>query len=75
MDREGSWFGMHRLRNGLKTAVLLGGLTALFIAAGAALGGPRGVVIAFVLSVVMNAGTYFWSDRLALRAMAAQPVT
>jgi heat shock protein HtpX len=75
MDREGSWFGMHRLRNGLKTAVLLGGLTALFIAAGAALGGSRGVVIAFVLSVVMNAGTYFWSDRLALRAMAAQPVT
>jgi heat shock protein HtpX len=66
---------MHRLRNGLKTAVLLGGLTALLIGAGAALGGRRGVVIAFGLSVAMNAGTYFWSDRLALRAMAAQPVT
>jgi heat shock protein HtpX len=66
---------MHRLRNGLKTAILLGGLTALFIAAGAALGGSRGVVIAFVLSVLMNAGTYFWSDRLALRAMGARPVS
>jgi heat shock protein HtpX len=66
---------MYRLRNGLKTAILLGGLTALFIAAGAALGGRRGVVIAFLLSVAMNAGTYFWSDKLALRAMGARPVT
>ena len=66
---------MHRLRNGLRTAILLGGLTALFIAAGAALGGSRGVVIAFVLSVLMNAGTYFWSDKLALRAMGARPVS
>ncbi|HEY0689430.1 MAG TPA: zinc metalloprotease HtpX [Kribbella sp.] len=66
---------MYRLRNGLKTAILLGGLTALFLAAGAALGGRRGVVIAFFLSVAMNAGTYFWSDKLALRAMAARPVS
>jgi heat shock protein HtpX len=66
---------MHALRNGLKTAILLGGLTALFIAAGAALGGRRGVVIAFALSVAMNAGTYFWSDKLALRAMQARPVS
>ncbi|HEY0470314.1 MAG TPA: M48 family metalloprotease [Kribbella sp.] len=66
---------MHRLRNGLRTAILLGGLTALFIAAGAALGGSRGVVIAFGLSVLMNAGTYFWSDKLALRAMGARPVS
>jgi heat shock protein HtpX len=33
------------------------------------------VVIAFVLSAAMNIGTYFWSDRLALRAMGAQPVS
>ncbi|MEU0094849.1 M48 family metalloprotease [Kribbella sp. NPDC006257] len=66
---------MSSLRNGLKTAVLLGGLTALFVGAGAALGGSRGVVIAFVLSAVMNVGTYFWSDKLALHAMGAQPVS
>ncbi|MBB5787785.1 M48 family metalloprotease [Jiangella mangrovi] len=64
-----------RYRNGLKTAVLLGLLTGLILTVGYWLGGMTGLVIATVLSLAMNAGSYFWSDRLALRAMGARPVT
>ena len=61
--------------NGLKTAVLLGGLAALLMLAGGLIGGQSGVMIAFVLALGINAFTYFNSDKLALRAMRAQPVT
>lgn len=66
---------MHRHRNGLKTAALLGLLTALILAVGYWFGGSAGLVIAVILSLGMNAATYFWSDKIALRAMRAQPVT
>jgi heat shock protein HtpX len=66
---------MRRYRNGLKTAALLGLLTALVLAAGYWIGGENGLVIAAVLSLALNAVTYFWSDRLALRAMRAFPVS
>jgi heat shock protein HtpX len=61
--------------NGLKTAALLGLLTALILGAGYWLGGGAGLVVAVVISLAMNAGTYFFSDKLALRAMRAQPVS
>jgi heat shock protein HtpX len=61
--------------NGLKTAALLGLLTALILAVGYWLGGSGGLVFAVVISLAVNAGSYFFSDRLALRAMRAQPVT
>jgi heat shock protein HtpX len=66
---------VHRHRNGLKTAALLGLLTALILAVGYGFGGSTGLVIAVFLSLGMNAATYFWSDKIALRAMRAQPVT
>ena len=66
---------MHRHFNGLKTAALLGLLTALILGVGYWFGGSGGLVIAVLLSLAMNAATYFWSDKLALRAMRAQPVT
>lgn len=66
---------MHSHRNGLKTAALLGLLTALILGVGYWFGGSGGLVIAVLLSLAMNAATYFWSDKLALRAMRAQPVT
>jgi len=66
---------VHRHHNGLKTTLLLGALTSLIIAIGYWFGGGTGVVIAAVLSLVMNAGAYFWSDKIVLRAMRAQPVT
>ncbi len=66
---------MHSHHNGLKTAALLGLLTGLILAAGYWLGGSGGLVFAVVLSLAMNAGSYFFSDKLALRAMRAQPVS
>lgn len=61
--------------NGLKTAVLLGAMSALVIAIGYVLGGSTGILIAAVIAVGMNAYAYFNSDKIALRSMRAQPVT
>ena len=66
---------MHRHRNGLKTAALLGLLTSLILIIGYSFGGSTGLVIAVLVSIGMNAATYFWSDKIALRTMGAQPVT
>jgi len=66
---------VHSHRNGLKTAALLGLLTALILAVGYWFGGSSGLVIAVVISLVMNGVTYFYSDKIALRSMKAQPVT
>ncbi|RRR97677.1 zinc metalloprotease HtpX [Glycomyces terrestris] len=61
--------------NGLKTAVLLGAMSAIVIAIGYAFGGSTGVVIAAVIAVGMNAYAYFNSDKIALRTMRARPVS
>jgi heat shock protein HtpX len=66
---------VHRHRNGLKTAALLGLLTSLILLVGYWFGGSTGLVIAVFLSLGMNAATYFWSDKIALRTMGAQPIT
>lgn len=63
------------MRNGLKTAVLLGLLTGMIMLVGAWLGGGTGLLIAVVLSLALNGATYFFSDKLALRAMGAVAVT
>ncbi|KAB1946478.1 zinc metalloprotease HtpX [Micromonospora sp. ALFpr18c] len=61
--------------NRLKTAALLGLLTALILAVGYGFGGSGGLVIAVLISLVMNGISYFYSDKLALRSMRAQPVS
>jgi heat shock protein HtpX len=61
--------------NGLKTAVLLGAMSALVIVIGYAIGGSTGILIAAVIAVGMNAYAYFKSDKIALRSMRARPVT
>jgi heat shock protein HtpX len=60
--------------NGLKTALLLGVLSAAILAIGS-LFGRGGLVIALVLAVGINGFSYFYSDKLALRAMRAYPVS
>jgi len=66
---------VHRYFNGLKTAALLGLLTGLILAVGWFFGGSTGLVIALVISLVMNGVSYFFSDKLALRSMGARPVS
>jgi heat shock protein HtpX len=66
---------VHRYFNGLKTAALLGLLTGLILAVGWFFGGSTGLVIAFVIALVMNGVSYFFSDKLALRSMGARPVS
>lgn len=60
--------------SGLKTAVLLGGLSALFLLIGRVIGGNAGLVIAFGFAVVMNIGSYWFSDKVVLRMYRAAPV-
>jgi len=62
------------MSSGLKTAALLGGLSALFMLIGGALGGQSGMVIAFVMALVMNVGSYWFSDKLVLRMYRATEV-
>ena len=62
------------MASALKTAVLLGGLSALFILIGGSLGGQQGMLIAFGLAVVMNMGSYWFSDKLVLRMYKATQV-
>ncbi|GIG71201.1 zinc metalloprotease HtpX [Phytomonospora endophytica] len=64
-----------RYLNGLKTAMLLGLLSALIIAVGYWFGGGTGVIIAAGIALVMNGVSYFFSDKIALRSMRAQPVS
>jgi heat shock protein HtpX len=67
--------GVQRWNNGLKTAVLLGLMGALILAAGQLIGGRQGLLIALVIALAVNGFAYFNSDKLALRAMRAFPVT
>jgi heat shock protein HtpX len=61
--------------NTFKSTLLLVLLTVFLIFIGAYFGGRNGMVLAFILSVVFNFGTYFFSDKLALSMYRAQPAT
>jgi heat shock protein HtpX len=62
------------MANGLKTALLLGLLSALLLAIGEWLGGANGLVMAFILAAIMNLGSYWFSDKIVLRMYRAQQV-
>jgi len=65
---------VYRQHNGLKTAALLGLLSAVILVVGSFFG-TRGLVLALGLALLMNGFAYVNSDRLALRAMRAYPVS
>ncbi|MBI2954270.1 MAG: zinc metalloprotease HtpX [Chloroflexi bacterium] len=61
--------------NSIKTVVLLAALTGLFLMVGRMLGGTGGMVFAFILALVMNVGSYWFSDRIALAMAGARDVS
>ena len=60
--------------NTLKTTLLLTVLTLFLLFIGASVGGRNGMLLALLISVVMNFGSYFYSDKIALALYRAQPV-
>jgi heat shock protein HtpX len=61
--------------NALRTGILLVALTAIFILVGSLIGGSQGAVIAFGLAMVMNVGSYWFSDKLVIKMTKARPVS
>ena len=62
------------MANGLKTALLLGTLSGLLLLIGELMGGADGLMLAFVFAVIMNFGSYWFSDKIVLRMYKAQAV-
>jgi heat shock protein HtpX len=58
----------------LKTFFLLGLLSVLLIFVGGVIGGRQGLYMAFFISLVMNGGAYFFSEKIALAASGAKPL-
>jgi heat shock protein HtpX len=65
---------VQRWNNGLKTAVLLGLMAGVILLVGSFFG-RGGLLIALLVALAVNGWAYFNSDKLALRAMRAFPVT
>lgn len=63
------------MSNVFKTTILLTVMTLLFMLVGQALGGQRGMLMALIFAAVMNFISYFFSDKIALAAYRAQPIT
>lgn len=61
--------------NTLKTGLLLTALTALALWIGNMFGGSVGMVWAFGFAIVMNVGSYWFSDKIVLAMYRAQPIT
>jgi heat shock protein HtpX len=68
LARESMW-------NNLKTTILLAALTGVLLVIGQTWGGQRGMEFALVLAAVMNLGSYFFSDKIALATSGAQPIS
>ena len=58
----------------LKTFVLLGILSVILVTLGGLFGGSDGIIMAFIFSLLMNGGMYFFSDKLALKMSRAKPL-
>jgi len=61
--------------NQVKTVVLLAALAGLLVVVGGVIGGKTGATIALVIALVMNFGSYWFSDKIVLKMYNAQEVT
>ncbi|MBI4627092.1 MAG: zinc metalloprotease HtpX, partial [Candidatus Rokubacteria bacterium] len=57
-----------------KTGLLLAVLTAMLVLIGGAIGGQQGMAVAFVMALLMNFASYWFSDRIVLAMYGARPV-
>jgi heat shock protein HtpX len=60
---------------GLRTTLLLAGLTGLFVVIGFAIGGAETALLFLFFGAVMNMGAYWFSDKIALRMSGAKPIS
>ncbi len=63
------------MKNMLKTTVLLAALTGLLVLVGGYFGGTGGMIIAFLFAVIINFGSYWYSDKIVLKMYGAKEVT
>lgn len=63
------------MTNTIKTALLLGLLSAVLMGLGEMLGGGQGLIAGFAFAVMMNFGSYWFSDKIVLRMYNAQEVS
>jgi len=61
--------------NNFKTTILLAAMTGLVLGIGELWGGQNGLILALVIAAVMNLGSYFFSDKIALASSGAQPIS
>jgi len=60
------------MSNSIKSVLLLAALTGLLVVMGRVIGGNAGMIFAFGLAVVMNFGSYWFSDQIALKMAGAR---
>jgi heat shock protein HtpX len=58
----------------LRTTILMASLGGLLVVIGALIGGPQGAGLFLLIALLINAGSYFFSDKLALAASRAKPI-
>ncbi|NSB39153.1 heat shock protein HtpX, partial [Clostridium beijerinckii] len=66
---------MSGVGNQIKTLLLMSVLTILVVLIGRGIGGQSGMLMALVLALVMNGGSYWFSDKIALSMTGAKPLT
>jgi heat shock protein HtpX len=59
----------------LRTTILLASLTGLLVLIGALIGGPKTALLFLFMALLFNLGTYFFSDRIALKMARAKPLS
>ncbi|MCK9410400.1 MAG: zinc metalloprotease HtpX [Bacteroidetes bacterium] len=61
--------------NTMKTFLLMGVLTVLFVTIGGVLGGQNGMTLALIVAGMMNFASYWWSDKIVLKMYGARELS